>query len=133
MLLLDTHVILWFDQRSSRLGRRSKSAIQTAIHNETCFVPAVAFFEIGYGMEKRRIRLGDTVARFRLRLLDLGINEIPLDGAIAVDAAELTWNHRDPVDRFIVATARVNSLKLVTADTIILDWTGKVARLDATS
>lgn len=38
---------------------------------------------------------------------------------IAVEAAKLPWDHRDPADRFIVATARVEQSALVTSDTEI--------------
>ncbi|MCY4545319.1 MAG: hypothetical protein OXD39_08780 [Gemmatimonadetes bacterium] len=35
---------------------------------------------------------------------------------------ELDWDHRDPVDRTIVATAKLNKCLLVTSDTTILDY-----------
>ena len=35
---------------------------------------------------------------------------------VSVDAARLAWTHRDPADRFIVATARAHDALLVTAD-----------------
>ena len=35
---------------------------------------------------------------------------------VAIGAVELPWDHSDPADRFIVATARVHEAPLVTAD-----------------
>ena len=47
----------------------------------------------------------------------------PLEPEIAVDAVELpAWDHRDPADRMIVATARHIGALLVTRDTAILDY-----------
>jgi len=47
----------------------------------------------------------------------------PLEPVVAVDAVELpTWDHRDPADRIIVATARKMGAVLVTRDTAILDY-----------
>jgi len=56
-----------------------------------------------------------------------------LEPAIAADAAELTWEHADPSDRIIVATARRLGAAVVTADTAILDFaaaTRAVRRLE---
>jgi PIN domain nuclease of toxin-antitoxin system len=39
-----------------------------------------------------------------------------------VDAVDLAWEHPDPSDRIIVATARRLGASLVTADTAILDF-----------
>ena len=47
----------------------------------------------------------------------------PLEPSIAVDAVELpAWDHLDPADRIIVATARKMGAVLVTRDTAILDY-----------
>ena len=40
--------------------------------------------------------------------------------------------HGDPSDRLIVATALVGGHQLVTADRLILAWSGPLRRLDAT-
>lgn len=39
--------------------------------------------------------------------------------------------HRDPADRFIVATAIDRNTPLVTADRLILDWVGTLERIPA--
>jgi PIN domain nuclease of toxin-antitoxin system len=45
--------------------------------------------------------------------------------AIDVFAAyELDWQHSDPYDRLIVATARRLELPLITGDQAITDWGG---------
>jgi PIN domain nuclease of toxin-antitoxin system len=48
-----------------------------------------------------------------------GIACIPLDESIAASAANLTDVHRDPADRFIVATAIATRRKLLTLDNVI--------------
>ena len=68
---------------------------------------------------------------WRRELLDQGLIEIPVDGAIAARAGLLADMHGDPADRLIVATA-LQGRQLVTADGRILDWPGPLSRLDAT-
>ena len=48
----------------------------------------------------------------------------------AFRAATLTDFHADPADRLIVATALAGH-RLVTSDRRILEWPGKLSRLDA--
>ena len=46
----------------------------------------------------------------------IDMREAPLTHEIALAAHRLAWAHRDPVDRFLAATAQVLDLTLVTAD-----------------
>jgi PIN domain nuclease of toxin-antitoxin system len=49
-----------------------------------------------------------------------------LEPAICVEAALLDWDHRDPFDRMIAATARYYALPLVSADPV---FDGRVPRI----
>lgn len=81
--------------------------------------------------ERGRVVLPAPVARWRDDWLRAGLIEIPLDGRIALLASRLESLHRDPADRFIVATAIDRRTSLVTADGGILGWSGELARIDA--
>ena len=63
-------------------------------------------------------------------LINQGLIEIPVDGAIVARAGLLTDIHGVPADCIIVATA-LGGHKLVTADERILGWSGNLDRLDA--
>ena len=67
----------------------------------------------------------------RRDLLTQGLVEIPVSGLIGVRAGLLPGLRGDPADRLIVATA-LEGHELLTADRCILDWPGKLNRLDAT-
>ncbi len=60
-----------------------------------------------------------------------GVRAVPLDGEVAVAAAELDGFHQDPADRLIVATARDEGARLLTSDRQILTWPGALDRADA--
>ncbi len=68
---------------------------------------------------------------WRRDLLTQGLVEIPVSGLIGVRAGLLSGLHGDPADRLIVATA-LEGHELITADRRILDWPGKLNRMDAT-
>ena len=79
---------------------------------------------------KSRVELPVASSTFRERLLNSGLNEIAVDGAIGVRAGLLPDLHGDPADRIIVATA-MDGHQLVTADRRILEWDGPLDRFDA--
>lgn len=76
--------------------------------------------------QRGRITLPVEAEVWRAELLQAGISEIPLDGRIAQLSTRLKGMHRDPVDRFIVATAIQNGATLLTADQNILAWQGEL-------
>ena len=80
--------------------------------------------------EKGRIDLSQDIRAWRMRLINDGLIEIPVDGDIAMRANELTGLHADPADRLIVATA-LGGHTLVTADERILSWSRRLSRMDA--
>ena len=81
--------------------------------------------------ERGRVVLPVPAERWRADWLQAGLVEIPLDGRIALQSCQLVNLHRDPADRFIVATTLDRNVPLVTADQKILDWDGTLDRLDA--
>jgi len=82
---------------------------------------------------KGRVRTSDRTDAFILGTLrDTRVAVCPLEPEIAADAVELpSWNHRDPADRIIVATARFKSGVLVTRDGDILDYARDVCAVRA--
>ena len=52
---------------------------------------------------------------------DKRIELLPLIPRISMAAAEFNWEHADPADRMIVASAKVHAAPLVTADERIID------------
>jgi len=121
-LLLDTHIWLWSLSEPKRLGRRIQRELKDG-HNELWLSP-VSTWELLVLAEKGKIELrGDWWPRATARM-----REAPLTHEIVVVAAQLPLPHRDPVDRFLAATAQVLALTLVTADHKLLGL-GQIATL----
>jgi PIN domain nuclease of toxin-antitoxin system len=96
-------------------------------------VCAISFWEAAQLHRAGRIALPYAAERWRAEMLGAGIQEIPVDGHIGIVATELTDLHRDPADRFIIATALRHDAELITADAAILDWKSDLRRRDARS
>lgn len=131
MILLDTHVLVWLDADSADLGRDAAASIDREFADGGVWVSAISFWEIGMLVGKGRLIIARPLATWREELLTAGLLEWPVDGSIALQAAELAQFHGDPADRLIVATARAMGAKLVTADRRILEWSGPLQTMDA--
>ena len=131
MLLLDTVVLLWMVRGDRRFGPRARRTVDEAIVAGNAAVSAISFWEAAMLVRKGRMQFDLAVEALRRYLLFHGLNEIPVDGDIALRAGLITDLHGDPADRIIVATA-LEGHRLVTADRLLLDWPGQIQRLRAT-
>jgi PIN domain nuclease of toxin-antitoxin system len=120
MLVLDTHALIWAHM-GVRIPKKVAKRIEAAGQVNQLFISAITPWEIALGVHRGRIKIaGDVLAWIADSLDALSAVVASLEPAIAVDAVELAWDHADPSDRIIVATARRLGASLVTADTAIL-------------
>jgi PIN domain nuclease of toxin-antitoxin system len=131
MVLLDTHALVWVVEGSQHLGSRATRLVDGSLGSGGLGVAAISFWEVAMLVRRRRIALDPPVEEWRLRVLGLGVQELPLTGDVAIAAVGLVELHADPADRIIVATGIATGATLVTADDRILRWPGKLVRQDA--
>jgi PIN domain nuclease of toxin-antitoxin system len=113
------------------MSRRARRLVDAASRAGDLGVSAISFWEIAMLVAKGRIRIGQPLASWRRDWLRRGVVELPMTGAIGIDAVLLASFHADPADRWIVATARRAGAILLTADDRILAWPGRLDRQDA--
>lgn len=130
MILFDTHVLLWQQENSPRLGRYARQVIERALQEDNAAVSPISFWEVAMRVQKGHITFLSDVAAWRRDLTSRGLREIPVDGDIAVRAGLLPDMHGDPADRLIVATA-LEGHQLLTTDRRLLEWPGPLNCLDA--
>ncbi|WP_419166236.1 type II toxin-antitoxin system VapC family toxin [Candidatus Palauibacter sp.] len=131
LILLDTHVLLWHGRGDHRLGRRARRMVERALPRRRAAISAISFWEVAMRVHSGRLDLLVDPEALRRDLLTQGLVEIPVSGLIGVRAGLLAGLSGDPADRLIVATA-LEGHQLLTADRHILDWPGKLNRMDAT-
>ncbi len=131
MIVLDTHVLVWFAEDHPRLGARTTKLTDTALQRDEVLVSAISFWEIAMLADKQRLTLLVSPAAMRRSVLEQGIRELAVDGTVAIAAAQLADFHGDPADRLVVACALSIDATLVTADRSILSWRGPLKCHDA--
>lgn len=109
-LLLDTHVVLWRFDGSRTLPASAREAID---QSSELLVSAVSFVEVGIKMAVGKLAVPTD---FRARVLDSGVEVLPVTADHGLGIAELPLHHRDPFDRLLIAQARAERLTIVTAD-----------------
>ena len=119
-LLLDTHIWLWSLGDPSRLGKNVVSALQSK-DNELWISP-ITLWEVLVLADKNRISLTAPVEDWLAQALrTVPVKEAPMTNEVALETGRFQLPHHDPADRFLVATARVFGLTLVTADQKIIN------------
>ncbi len=114
-LLLDTHIWIWSYSEAHKLS--SEVVRQITNPKNDRYLSAVSIWEAVVLLEKKRIRFGtDFGESFKRSKQELSLIEIPLNWEVAHELRFALLGHRDPADRFLVATAKVYDLTLVTAD-----------------
>lgn len=118
-LLLDTHILLWSLLEASRLTKRVAAELENA--SNELWVSPLSVWEIITLAEKGRVILEpDPITWIRKVFSTVPLKEALLNNEIAIRSHRVALAHKDPVDRFLAATAVVYDLTLVTADERLL-------------
>jgi PIN domain nuclease of toxin-antitoxin system len=118
VIVLDTHVLVWWVSDATRLSSRARRAIEGELRNGQVVASAISVFEIATAVRRGRLHLGSPIDQWLADLLTLP--EVRLEAvnpAIAQIAGQFTDPvPGDPVDRLIAATAVALKSKVVSAD-----------------
>jgi len=119
-LLLDTHIWLWALLDPSKLTRRVARALENR-KNELWLSP-ISVWELSILAEKGRVVLDSEIDEWIAEAhRKAPLKQAPITNEIALETRAVQLPHRDPADRFLVATARVLDLTLVTADMRLIE------------
>lgn len=124
MVVLDTHALLWWALDPDRLSPAAAACLRD-MDRDGGFASAISIWELGVKIQRGKLDLGIPIAEFAHRVETSAIVELlPVNTETWLRSLELTWDHRDPADRVIVATALLQGVPLVTADQEIHRFSG---------
>lgn len=123
MIVLDTNSLIWWISNPEKLSGKARKEIENA-KKTTIYISSMSVFEIYILLRKGRLKIDIFPDQWLERIESLPfVRFVPIDNKIAIAAVELTdFDHKDPADRIIIATALNLGAKLVTADKKILDY-----------
>ena len=122
-LLLDTNALIWLSN-GAPLEPEALFEIATAQHDGTLFVSPISAWEAALALRKANLarrpdlRGEDAATWFRRARQASGARLATIGARIALEAARVPeiYGIGDPGDCYIIATARVNDLLVVTRD-----------------
>ena len=119
-LLLDTHIWLWSLLEPGRLTKRVVRALER--DDTELWLSPISVWEFLALADKGRVRLTLPPAEWVAAALQrVPFREATVTHEVALETRNVHLRHRDPADRFLVATAQVFDLTLVTADERLID------------
>ena len=123
MIVLDTHIWVWWIHNDERLNGKLREYLLT---NEESGLGVSVFscWEVAKLVQVNRLALHCLISEWVNTALNYpGIELLDLIPEIAVGSTRLPGEfHRDPADQIIVATARIHDIPLLTMDNKILDY-----------
>ena len=121
MILLDTHIwVRWLEPDTDPLP----AAISALIDNsDQVAISAVSCWEVSYLVKRNRLMLPLPMDEWLQAALDeSGVTSVSLTATMATRAAALADIHRDPADRFIIATAIETGATLLSLDSVFENY-----------
>jgi PIN domain nuclease of toxin-antitoxin system len=114
-LLLDTHIWIWSQLEPWRITSEVTKELGDP-RNELWLSP-VSIWELVLLVEKKRIEIHVDMGEWvQQSVQELDLQEASFNSAVAQELRFTLLGYRDPGDRFLVATAKIYGLTLVTAD-----------------
>jgi len=120
-LALDTCALVWASSDAGRLCSEARELLTDAAAEYV--VSSISLWEIALKHDRGQLDLGIPPRAFLARLRGLqNVEIVDVTPEIWLSSVALEWDHRDPADRVIVATALERNLPLVTRDHRMLSF-----------
>ncbi len=123
MIVLDTHIWVWWVHGDKRLSQSQAEIIKSS-ENGAIGVSAISIWEVAKLVQYQRLKLPCPLEEWMGHALSYpGLSVVHLTPEIAIESCRLPGNfHRDPADQIIVATARLHGCSLITSDSKLLAY-----------
>lgn len=126
MIVIDTHVLVWWLTRTPGLSRKAERTLAAYGAPGQIVVSAISLLEIATAVRRGRLELSMPLNQWLADMNSLPeIRVEPVSADIAALAGSLAEPmHGDPADRLIVATSSTLGVPLVTGDKKLQEYRG---------
>ncbi|HEY6320464.1 MAG TPA: type II toxin-antitoxin system VapC family toxin [Thermoanaerobaculia bacterium] len=124
LIVLDTHVWIWWVASPEQLSPDAERAIHSSLHRGGVYLSSISCWEVGMLVKKGRLQLAVSTDEWIARSVALPfLHFVPVDNQIFLRSLDLAGPlHDDPADRVIVATALGLGMPLITRDRRLQDY-----------
>ncbi len=123
MIILDTHIWVWWNHNDSKLTTNHSKVINQERSNGLG-ICSISLIEISRLVTQNRLIIPCSLQEwFNIALAQEGVILLSITPQIAIESYSLPGDfHKDPADRLIVSTARIYDVPLVSVDEKILAY-----------
>ena len=127
-LLLDTHIWFRYQVIPQLLRPTALATLDEAARRDALLVSVISVWELALLERDAYVEFNGGITQWtKAALSKPGLSLLPLSPKIAIESVSLPDPmHKDPADRILVASARVERLTLVTSDKAILSFAKSV-------
>jgi PIN domain nuclease of toxin-antitoxin system len=117
-LLLDTHIALWALADSPRLSPKARALLDDP--DNECWVSSASAWELAIKVKLGKHRMKYSLAELEDAIAEAGFQALPVTirHALAIDSIDMP--HADPFDRLLLAQCQTETLRLLTADKLLV-------------
>ena len=118
MIVLDTHVWIWWVSDPRLMSPGARKLVQRSINEQSVHISSISAWEVAMLADRGRLQLTIPVDDWVRESEALSFfNFVPVTNSIALKSVGLAAPfHSDPADRIIIATAIAMGATLVTKD-----------------
>jgi len=125
--LLDTHIVLWLAENSPRLSDEAKAILLD--ESKAKAVSIASCWEVSIKLSLGKLDLDGGTREFFHILRENGFKLLQVEEEYLTSLETLSFYHRDPFDRLIIATAISENMTLLTDDFQFLHYVGEGLRI----
>ncbi len=117
LTICDTHILIFWQDDPGRLSSKAGNAIEKGLQEKTLACSDISFWEIAMLMHSGRLRNDISPTQYMNDFrLALSLTVLPITPEIAALSQQNFFNHKDPADRLIAATAIHHNAPLISFD-----------------
>ncbi len=114
LLLLDTHILIWFLEGSKLLSKSRRQIISNPQND--VFVSIASLWETAIKISVGKLTLKQPLANVIKQIIVQDIEILPIMPEHTLQVSTLPFHHRDPFDRLIIAQAQIENLMIISDD-----------------
>jgi PIN domain nuclease of toxin-antitoxin system len=113
-VLIDTHILLWFQSLDPKLSASTRQRIELSPDDH--FVSQASLWEIAIKHSIGKLTLDRDLPTTFALIEEAGFSILPLERTHILALSTLPLHHRDPFDRMLIAQAKAEGMHIITAD-----------------
>ncbi|CAN5636735.1 type II toxin-antitoxin system VapC family toxin [soil metagenome] len=114
LLLLDTHILIWFLEGNKLLSKSRRQIISNPQND--VFVSIASLWETAIKISVGKLTLKQPLADVVKQIVVQDIEILPIMPEHTLQVSTLPFHHRDPFDRLIIAQAQIENLMIISDD-----------------